>query len=81
MADTKKDEPGGVGDQPLGVSGVPGEKPRHAEPDASVEAVKEVGGDQVQAQFDEAADKGYFGESPDETPRERYTLQGQQQNQ
>ncbi len=30
----------------------------------------------MQAAFDEAADKGYFGESPDDTPRENYTLKG-----
>jgi hypothetical protein len=35
----------------------------------------EVGADQVQSFFDEAAEKGYFGYSPDETPRENYSLQ------
>lgn len=30
---------------------------------------------QVQEAFDEANAKGYFGESPDKTPRENYTLQ------
>lgn len=30
---------------------------------------------QVQKAFDEANEKGYFGYSPDETPRENYTLQ------
>ena len=44
--------------------------------DASVEAVKEVGGDEVQAKFDEANEKGFFGELQDATPRENYTLQG-----
>lgn len=39
-------------------------------------AADELGGDQVQKAFDEAAEKGYFGESPDSTPRENYTLQG-----
>jgi hypothetical protein len=34
------------------------------------------GEDQVQAKFDEAAEKGYFGETPDETPNEAYTLKG-----
>ena len=36
----------------------------------------EAGADEVQAKFDEANAKGYFGESPDETPRENYTLKG-----
>lgn len=36
---------------------------------------KDSGEDQVQAAFDEANEKGYFGYSPDETPRENYTLQ------
>lgn len=36
----------------------------------------EAGADEVQAKFDEAEEKGYFGESPDETPRENYTLEG-----
>jgi hypothetical protein len=31
---------------------------------------------QVQAAFDEANEKGYFGEVPDETPNENYTLKG-----
>jgi hypothetical protein len=31
---------------------------------------------QVQAAFDEANEKGYFGETPDETPNSHYTLQG-----
>lgn len=35
----------------------------------------EVGADQVKEYFDEAAEKGYFGWSPDETPRENYSLQ------
>lgn len=39
-------------------------------------AADSLGGDQVQKAFDEAAEKGYFGESPDSTPRENYTLQG-----
>lgn len=33
------------------------------------------GASQVQAKFDEANEKGYFGYSPDDTPRENYTLQ------
>lgn len=30
----------------------------------------------VQADFDAAAEKGYFGVSPDPTPRENYTVAG-----
>lgn len=37
---------------------------------------KDAGQDEVQAKFDEAAEKGYFGEVPDETPNENYTLKG-----
>lgn len=36
----------------------------------------EVGAEEVQAKFDEANEKGYFGETVDETPRENYTLEG-----
>lgn len=36
----------------------------------------DAGQAEVQATFDEAAEKGYFGTSPDDTPRENYTLQG-----
>lgn len=36
----------------------------------------EVGAAEVQSAFDEATEKGYFGHSPDETPRENYTLKG-----
>ena len=36
----------------------------------------EVGAGQVQAAFDEANEKGYFGETPDDTPNENYTLKG-----
>ncbi len=39
-------------------------------------AAKEAGADEVQAKFDEAANKGFFGEQVDETPRDNYTLQG-----
>ena len=35
-----------------------------------------VGADEVQAKFDEANEKGYFGEVPDETPNENYTIAG-----
>lgn len=40
-------------------------------------ASTDAGQDQLQAQFDEAAEKGYFGVTPDVTPNENYTLQGQ----
>ena len=36
----------------------------------------DAGQAEVQAKVDEAAEKGYFGTSPDETPRENYTLAG-----
>lgn len=36
---------------------------------------QDSGEDQVQQAFDEANEKGYFGTSPDKTPRENYTLQ------
>jgi hypothetical protein len=36
----------------------------------------DLGASQVEEAFDEAAEKGYFGESPDDTPRENYTLKG-----
>jgi hypothetical protein len=39
-------------------------------------AADEVGADEVQAKFDEANKQGFFGSTPDETPRENYTLQG-----
>jgi hypothetical protein len=39
-------------------------------------AADDLGADRVQAAFDEANDKGFFGESPDKTPRENYTLKG-----
>lgn len=35
----------------------------------------EVGADQVQQAFDEAAEKGYFGYVPDDTPNENYSLE------
>jgi hypothetical protein len=43
------------------------------EPTASAD---DLGADQVQAAFDEANEKGYFGETPDDTPNENYTVQG-----
>lgn len=36
----------------------------------------DLGQAEVQAKFDEAEKKGYFGEVPDETPNENYTLAG-----
>ena len=36
----------------------------------------DAGQAEVQAKFDEAEEKGYFGETPDKTPNENYTLQG-----
>ena len=44
-------------------------------PSSSTKA-KDAGQAEVQAIFDEAAEKGYFGETPDETPNENYTLKG-----
>jgi hypothetical protein len=44
--------------------------------DESVQAAKEVGADEVQAKFDEAGDKGYFGEVPEQASRESFTLRG-----
>lgn len=35
----------------------------------------DAGEAEVQATFDEAAEKGYFGETPDDTPNENYSLQ------
>lgn len=37
---------------------------------------EDAGQAEVQAKFDEANDKGYFGTTPDETPNENYTLSG-----
>lgn len=39
-------------------------------------AADDAGQAEVQAKFDEAEDKGYFGHTPDDTPNENYTLQG-----
>jgi len=36
----------------------------------------DAGQAEVQAKFDEANEKGYFGETPDKTPNENYTLKG-----
>lgn len=43
---------------------------------STTDAGADAGQDEVQARFDEAAEKGYFGETPDDTPRENYTLAG-----
>jgi len=48
----------------------PSKKTQSSETDAN------LGTDEVQARFDEAAEKGYFGHTPDETPNENYTLAG-----
>jgi len=37
---------------------------------------QDVGQQQVQQQFDEADDKGYFGDVPDPTPNDNYTVSG-----
>lgn len=42
----------------------------------NAKAAAEVGADQVQAKFDEANDRGFFGEQVDDTPRDEYTLKG-----
>lgn len=39
-------------------------------------STEDAGQAEVQATFDEANAKGYFGETPDETPNENYTLAG-----
>lgn len=43
-------------------------------PDA--DKAQDAGQAEVQAKFDEAEAKGYFGHAPDETPNENYTLAG-----
>lgn len=45
-------------------------------PKKSDESSTDVGQAEVQAKFDEANDKGYFGTVPDDTPNEHYTLKG-----
>jgi hypothetical protein len=47
-----------------------------AEKKTSVTDNGDAGQAEVQAKFDEAEEKGYFGETPDKTPNENYTLQG-----
>ena len=44
--------------------------------DQKKKAADDAGQAEVQAKFDEAEDKGYFGETPDSTPNENYTLKG-----
>lgn len=39
-------------------------------------AADDAGQAEVQAKFDEAEEKGYFGHTPDDTPNENYTLAG-----
>lgn len=43
---------------------------------SSKDNADDLGASQVEEAFDEAAEKGYFGESPDDTPRDHYTLKG-----
>jgi hypothetical protein len=49
-------------------------------PKKSEQSEQDLSGDageaEVQARSDEASEKGYIGEVPDETPNENYTLQG-----
>lgn len=47
-----------------------------AEKKSSATDSTDAGQAEVQAKFDEANEKGYFGTTPDETPNENYTLQG-----
>lgn len=47
-----------------------------ADKDAPKAPVKDSGEAEVQAKVDAAEEKGYFGQTVDETPRENYTLQG-----
>ena len=42
----------------------------------SSETEGDLGASEVQARFDEANEKGYFGHAPDKTPNENYTLAG-----
>ena len=43
---------------------------------ATQKKADDLGAAEVQQKFDEAAKKGYFGHSPDDTPAENYTLAG-----
>lgn len=40
------------------------------------ESTEDAGQDQVQAIVDDANEKGYFGDVPDPTPNENYTVAG-----
>lgn len=40
------------------------------------QTVGDGGQAEMQARYDEAQQKGYFGETPDPTPNEAYTVQG-----
>ena len=44
--------------------------------DAPVKTADDLGAAEIQARFDEANAKGYWGEVPDETPNANYTLKG-----
>lgn len=44
--------------------------------DQKKKAADDAGQAEVQAKFDEAEEKGYFGETPDDTPNSHYTLDG-----
>ena len=44
--------------------------------DQKKKAADDAGQAEVQAKFDEAEEKGYFGTTPDDTPNENYTVQG-----
>lgn len=43
---------------------------------SGTDSADDAGQAEVQAKFDEAEEKGYFGHTPDETPNENYTLKG-----
>lgn len=45
-------------------------------PEKKPQAVSDGGQAEMQAKSDEAQRKGYFGETPDPTPNEAYTIQG-----
>lgn len=47
-----------------------------AETQKSASSKDDAGQAEVQAKFDEAAEKGFFGTVPDETPNENYTVRG-----
>ena len=49
---------------------------KSAESESKAKPGGDAGQAEVQAKFDEAAKKGYFGHAPDDTPNENYTLKG-----